>query len=177
MAPSCEDTPRLYTPPLNRALRDAVDLNRRGDWEAARTSLRAVARRVRSYAGSDEVLRGIVAELEREAEAWSVARMESDRKVTIYDKGAVVPQYESYGEYVSLRFGDIHIPRIGNDEPLRLECQHFIDCIVNDTSPRSDGMDGLRVVMVLEAGSRSLQRGGAPISLQQHPLFEPMEAA
>jgi Ca-activated chloride channel family protein len=65
----------------DRALRDAVDLNRRGDWDAARTTLLGVARRVRSYAGSDEVLRGIVAELEREAEAWSVVRMESDRKV------------------------------------------------------------------------------------------------
>jgi Ca-activated chloride channel homolog len=65
----------------DRALRDAVDLNRRGAWDEARTTLRAVARRIRSYAGSDEVLRGIVAELEREAEAWAVERVEYDRKV------------------------------------------------------------------------------------------------
>ncbi len=65
----------------DRALRDAVDLNRRRDFDAARATLRATARRVRSYAGSDEVLRGIVAELEREAEAWAVQRMEYERKV------------------------------------------------------------------------------------------------
>ena len=64
----------------DRALRDAVDLNRRGEWDEARATLRAVARRVRAYAGSDEVLRGIVAELEREAEAWAVRRVEYDRK-------------------------------------------------------------------------------------------------
>jgi Ca-activated chloride channel family protein len=65
----------------DRALRDAVDLNRRGEWDEARSTLRGVARRVKAYAGSDEVLRGIVAELEREAEAWSVQRVEYDRKV------------------------------------------------------------------------------------------------
>jgi Ca-activated chloride channel homolog len=65
----------------DRALRDAVDLNRRGAWDEARAALRAVARRVSSYAGSDEVLRGIVAELEREAEAWAHQRMEVERKV------------------------------------------------------------------------------------------------
>jgi predicted dehydrogenase len=89
--------------------------------------------------------------------------MESDRKVTIYDKGAVVPQYESYGEYVSLRFGDIHIPRIANDEPLRVECQHFIDCIREGKQPLSDGRDGLNVVRVLEAMQVSLKYGGRPV--------------
>jgi predicted dehydrogenase len=89
--------------------------------------------------------------------------MESDRKVTIYDKGAVVPQYESYGEYVSLRFGDIHIPRIPNDEPLRLECQHFVDSIRHGTQPLSDGRDGLNVVRVLEAMQISLREGGRPV--------------
>ena len=63
------------------ALKEAVDLNRRGQWDEARRLLRGVARRVRAYAGRDEVLRGIVAELEREGENWSVARMEMERKV------------------------------------------------------------------------------------------------
>ena len=64
----------------DRALRDVVTINRRGDWVAAREGLVAVARRIRSYAGSDEILRGIVAELERAAEAWSRDRTEYDRK-------------------------------------------------------------------------------------------------
>ena len=56
--------------------------------------------------------------------------METDRKVTVYDKSVSLPQStDSYGEYVSVRFGDISIPRIPNDEPLRLECQEFVDAI------------------------------------------------
>ena len=56
--------------------------------------------------------------------------METDRKVTIYDKSVSRRRStDSYGEYVSVRFGDISIPRIANDEPLRLECQEFVDAI------------------------------------------------
>jgi Mg-chelatase subunit ChlD len=64
----------------DRALREAVDLNRQGRWEEARTLLRSVARRIHAYAGDDPVLRGIVAELERESEAWARQRTEYDRK-------------------------------------------------------------------------------------------------
>jgi predicted dehydrogenase len=91
--------------------------------------------------------------------------MEADRKVTVYDKGATTTrtQFDTYGEFVTLHFGDIHIPRIGNDEPLRVECAHFVDCIVNDRQPRSDGRDALNVVRVLEAMERSLREGGRPV--------------
>ena len=92
--------------------------------------------------------------------------MEADRKVTVYDKGATTTrtQFDTYGEFVTLHFGDIHIPRIGNDEPLRVECAHFVDCILNDRQPRSDGRDALNVVRVLEAMERSLREGGRPVN-------------
>jgi predicted dehydrogenase len=93
--------------------------------------------------------------------------MESDRKVTVYDKGAAKVQYENYGEYVTLRFGDIHIPRISNDEPLRLECQHFVECIREGRTPLSDGIDGLNVVRVLEAMERSLREAGRPVKIAE----------
>lgn len=91
--------------------------------------------------------------------------MEADRKVTVYDKGATTTrtQFDTYGEFVTLHFGDIHIPKIGNDEPLRVECQHFVDCIRADRQPRSDGRDALNVVRVLEAMERSLREGGRPV--------------
>ena len=91
--------------------------------------------------------------------------MESERKITVYDKGATTTRtkFETYGEFVTLHFGDIHIPKIGNDEPLRVECQHFVDCIVNDTRPRSDGRDALNVVKVLDAMELSLREGGRPV--------------
>jgi hypothetical protein len=71
----------------DRALRDAVGLNRRGEWEQARALLRGVARRIRSYAGKDEILRGIVAELDREAEIWATERLEYERKL-MYSQSA-----------------------------------------------------------------------------------------
>ena len=91
--------------------------------------------------------------------------MEADRKVTIYDKGATTTRtkFETYGEFVTLHFGDIHIPRIGNEEPLRVEAQHFVDAIRNDTQPLSDGRDALNVVRVLDAMERSLREGGRPV--------------
>jgi predicted dehydrogenase len=91
--------------------------------------------------------------------------MEADRKVTVYDKGATTTRtkFETYGEFVTLHFGDIHIPKISNEEPLRVECQHFVDCIRRDEQPLSDGRDALNVVRVLEAMERSLRNGGQPV--------------
>jgi predicted dehydrogenase len=94
--------------------------------------------------------------------------MEATEKLRIYDKGAEVnAAVENYAEAITLRTGDILIPKIASGEPLQAECQHFIDCIMDDTTPRSDGQDGLRVVKVLEAGSASLLRGGEPVSLSR----------
>jgi predicted dehydrogenase len=80
--------------------------------------------------------------------------MELERKVTVYDKG-FDQDVRSYGEYIT-RAGDIYSPAIGNREPLRIECEHFVECIREGRAPRSDGEAGLRVVRVLEALQRSL---------------------
>ncbi|HEX4107681.1 MAG TPA: Gfo/Idh/MocA family oxidoreductase [Solirubrobacteraceae bacterium] len=88
--------------------------------------------------------------------------MELERKLTIYDKG-FDGAADSYGEYIT-RSGDIHCPRVPNAEPLRLECEHFLECVRTGATPRSDGLAGLRVVRVLEGlqahleGSRRAQR-------------------
>jgi predicted dehydrogenase len=74
--------------------------------------------------------------------------MALEGKLTIYDKG-FDENTRSYGEYVA-RSGDIFCPRVPPDEPLRLECEHFIESIRGGTPPRSDGRSGLRVVRVLE---------------------------
>ncbi|MDX6573328.1 MAG: hypothetical protein QOC86_2484, partial [Gaiellales bacterium] len=92
--------------------------------------------------------------------------METDRKVTIYDKSASrSPSTDSYGEYVSVRFGDISIPRIPNDEPLRLECQEFVDAIGEGREPRCNGREGLAVVEVLESMQTSLDEGGRVVTV------------
>ena len=80
--------------------------------------------------------------------------MELERKLTVYDKG-FDEDYSSYGEYIA-RSGDVFSPRVPNEEPLRLECRHFLDCIRDGTEPRSGAESALRVVRVLEGLQRSL---------------------
>jgi predicted dehydrogenase len=82
--------------------------------------------------------------------------MALEGKVTIYDKG-FDENAQGYGEYIT-RSGDIFSPRLPASEPLRLECQHFVDSILAGTTPRSDGRSGLRVVRVLEALQNSLDQ-------------------
>ncbi|MEX0777891.1 MAG: Gfo/Idh/MocA family oxidoreductase [Phycisphaeraceae bacterium] len=92
--------------------------------------------------------------------------MEAAEKIRIYDKSAEVKEgVESYAEAITLRNGDIVIPAVATDEPLAAECRHFLDCIVHDRQPLSDGVNGLRVVRVLEAGSASLAQGGTPVAI------------
>lgn len=92
--------------------------------------------------------------------------LEPTEKLRIFDKGADRNlDYDSFAEYISLRTGDIRIPHIKMGEPLRIECQHFIDCVKSRDDPKSDGRDGLRVVRVLEAAERSLRSGGASVNL------------
>jgi predicted dehydrogenase len=90
--------------------------------------------------------------------------LEGTEKLRVYDKGAQVnTDYDSFAEYVSLRFGDILMPYIKLTEPLRLECQHFVECVKSRRTPVSDGRDGLRVVKVLDAAQKSLKTNGQPV--------------
>ena len=82
--------------------------------------------------------------------------MQLERKLTIYDKG-FDESADSWGEYIT-RSGESMSPRIPNHEPLRLEVEHFAQCIRDGATPRSDGQSGLRVVRVLEGLQASLDR-------------------
>lgn len=96
--------------------------------------------------------------------------LESTEKLKIYDKSAEHnTDYNTFAESITIRFGDITIPHLKMDEPLRLECQHFLDCIRERRQPKSDGRDGLRVVKVLDAAQRSLQKNGVPVPVE--PVF------
>jgi predicted dehydrogenase len=82
--------------------------------------------------------------------------MELERKVTVYDKG-FDQDFASFGEYIQ-RSGDIWSPRVSNEEPLRIECRHFLERVADGGDPRSNAASGLRVVRVLEALEQSLER-------------------
>jgi predicted dehydrogenase len=88
-------------------------------------------------------------------------------KIRIYDKGVEAPPYtDTFGEFqCSYRFGDVVIPTIRFTEPLRVECEHFLDCVANGTEPQSDGRVGLKVVKVLEMAEQSMHNGGMKLDL------------
>jgi len=92
--------------------------------------------------------------------------MDSAEPVKIYDKG--VPEnleYDSYGEYLRLRYGDVQIPWVKSGEPLQVECAHFIDCVRERKAPLTDGRNGLMVVKILEAAQKSMDAAGVEIDL------------
>jgi len=91
----------------------------------------------------------------------------TQEKIRIYDKGVnVLPYYDTYGQFqFSYRYGDIQIPRIEEAEPLKLECEDFIRCVAQRAVPLTDGLNGLRVVSVLEAANQSLRSEGRPITV------------
>jgi predicted dehydrogenase len=92
--------------------------------------------------------------------------MEATEKVRIYDKSASFTEgIENFAQAITIRTGDIRIPKVSTAEPLSLEVKHFVDGVLDDQPIRSDGRDGVRVVRILEAGSRSLSEGGRPIRL------------
>jgi len=88
-------------------------------------------------------------------------------KVKIYDKCVEAPpHYDTFGEFhYSYHYGDILSPFVKQEEPLRAECQHFIDCIEKGARPDSSGEEGLAVVQILEAATRSLEVGGGTVEL------------
>ncbi|MFL7839874.1 MAG: Gfo/Idh/MocA family protein [Candidatus Promineifilaceae bacterium] len=95
--------------------------------------------------------------------------VESQEKIRIYDKGVENPSFtETFGEFVcNYRYGDIVIPHIKFTEPLRIECRHFINCILDKSSkPISCGEQGLTIVQILEAAQLSLENDGQLYQLQ-----------
>lgn len=90
-------------------------------------------------------------------------------KLKIYDaRVEVPPHYDTFAEFTySYHYGDAYVPYIKQDEPLKLECQHFVDCIREHTEPLTNGRLGLEIVRILEASSESLRQHGASISLGQ----------
>jgi len=94
-----------------------------------------------------------------------------NEKIKIFDKGIEVPPYyDTYAEFhFTYRYGDIYSPRIDDYEPLAAECRQFIESILTDQPPISDGYDGLKVVAILEAASKSLKNDGqsVPVSLPE----------
>jgi predicted dehydrogenase len=93
--------------------------------------------------------------------------IEMSEKIKVYDSGITVNQDEAsiYQRHVGYRTGDMWAPRLDNIEALKIEAEHFIQCIESGNQPLSSGEAGLRVVRILEAASRSMASHGQPVEL------------
>jgi predicted dehydrogenase len=98
-------------------------------------------------------------------------------KIRIFDTRVErPPHYDTFAEFqYAYHYGDMYVPYIKQEEPLKTECEHFLDCIRNGTPPLTDGKKGLELVRILEASTRSLEKEGAPVELaavrgEHHPL-------
>jgi predicted dehydrogenase len=93
--------------------------------------------------------------------------MQATEKIRIFDKSACLEGgADGAMNPISVRHGDIVIPRVSAREPLAIETEHFIQSILEDTQPRSDGRDGLRVVRILEEVDRQF-RNTVPLTLRK----------
>lgn len=88
--------------------------------------------------------------------------------VRVYEKGVAAAAVETDGfvDYrLSVRDGDIISPHINVSEPLKNQVRHFIDCVINNQQPITDGQNGLDVVRALEAANYSASHNGIPVDL------------
>lgn len=88
-------------------------------------------------------------------------------KIRIFDaRVESPPHYDTFAEFqYAYHYGDMYVPYIKQEEPLKTECQHFLDCVKHGTAPLTDGKQGLELVRILEASTQSLEKGGAPVEL------------
>jgi len=85
----------------------------------------------------------------------------------------VHPHYDTFGEFqLAYRFGDIHIPKLNDGEPLKTETGHFIDCILDGIECRSSFADGHSVVCTLELACESARGNGRETTLSKDMLKE-----
>jgi len=91
--------------------------------------------------------------------------LQTHEKIRVYDvRVERPPHYDSFAEFhYSYHYGDSYIPHIQQEEPLKVACQHFLDCIASGRQPLSSGQAGLEMVRILEAASASLNMNGAPV--------------
>ena len=91
----------------------------------------------------------------------------AQEKIKVFDARVErPPHYDTFAEFhYAYHYGDIYCPYIKQDEPLKTECQHFLDSIKNGVQPITSGSAGLEVVRILEASSQSLRSNGASIAL------------
>jgi predicted dehydrogenase len=98
--------------------------------------------------------------------------VESHEKIKVYDKCVkAIRRTDTFGEFqFAYHYGSVVSPYIHLKEPLRVECQHFLDAIQQQQTPLTDGYNGLRVVEIIEAAQQSLKENGLQIDISANQL-------
>jgi len=88
-------------------------------------------------------------------------------KIKIYDKRVEIPpHYDTFAEFqYSYHYGGMYAPFLKLAEPLKVECEQFLNSIENGTESEANGLEGLKVVQVLEAATKSLRNGGGQVTI------------
>jgi predicted dehydrogenase len=95
--------------------------------------------------------------------------MEPSEKIKVYDKGISFTDDPAQIQEmrVGYRLGDMWAPKVAATEALRVEGEHFIDCIENGTKPETDGHLGVRVVELIEAATSSMRGRGETVYIRR----------
>ena len=102
--------------------------------------------------------------------------LQTHEKIKVYDvRVERPPHYDTFAEFhYSYHYGDSYIPHIQQEEPLKTECQHFVDCIEKGEEPVTGGYEGLEMVRILEAASASIKANGGPVTFSRsHEVIPP----
>jgi UDP-2-acetamido-3-amino-2,3-dideoxy-glucuronate N-acetyltransferase len=102
-----------------------------------------------------------------------------EKRMAVFDDVRKTDKLQLYDKRIDLVNGQFVVERptaesveFSADEPLRLECEHFVDCVQSRRSPKTDGQDAWRVLKVLEASQRSLSMNGEPVQLEPQRSLE-----
>lgn len=93
--------------------------------------------------------------------------LEPSEKIKVYDKGVSFTDDPNQIREMRIgyRTGDMWAPKLAVSEALRVESEHFVDCINNKRAPMTDGRLGVRVVELIEAANRSMRCRGDTVTI------------
>lgn len=93
--------------------------------------------------------------------------LNNSEPIRVYDKGITQQKfYDNFGTFqYMVRHGDIRIPTFAMTEPLKNQCQHFLECVFEQKCPRTDAEEAIRILEILMACERSIQKGGTPVEI------------
>jgi predicted dehydrogenase len=92
--------------------------------------------------------------------------LEPSEKIKVYDKGIILADSQGAVEsMIGYRTGDMWAPKLSLTEGLKVEAEHFLECVAHRRQPLTDGPCGLRIITILEAAARSLAQQGRPVEL------------